>query len=163
MLPGEYRSHLYFRAEKNYKPLGLKNSPKDTTLLSVQLIPVYGMSIPVIIHSGVVNVSSALSDLQLVNQPDNMQSLKFTINRTGNISVYGDIEIQFIPTQGKPFEVGAVKGVGVYTNISKRNIFVKLNSNTGKELTKGKLKVQYISNDDSKKNVVYAEGELEIK
>jgi len=25
MLAGEYRSHLYFRAEKNYKPLGAKN------------------------------------------------------------------------------------------------------------------------------------------
>jgi hypothetical protein len=163
MLPGEYRSHLYFRAEKNNKPLGQKNSAKDTTLLSVQLIPVYGMSIPIIIHSGLVNVSTTLSDLILDTRADNIQNLKITINRTGNISVYGDIEIQFIPSQGKPFNVGAVKGVGVYTSINKRNIAVKLNTVPGQDLKNGKLKVKYISNDETKKPVVYAEGELEVK
>ena len=65
MPAGEYRSHLYFRAEKNYKPLGMKNAADDTALLSVQLIPVYGIRIPVIIRSGAVNVNATLSDLKL--------------------------------------------------------------------------------------------------
>ena len=101
MLPGEYRSHLYFRSEKNYKPLGIKNSAKDSTLLSVQLIPVFGMSIPIIIRNGAVNVSASLSDLKMETQQDTIQNLKLTINRTGNISIYGDITIEYFPPQGK--------------------------------------------------------------
>ena len=126
MAAGEYRSHIYFRSEKDYKQLGGTNSVKDTTSLSVQLIPIFGMSIPVIIRSGPVNVSSTLSDLELGRWQDTIQTLKLTINRTGNISVYGDIIIEYVPVQGKPYQVGIIAGVGVYTCIDKRNIVVKL-------------------------------------
>lgn len=162
MQAGEYRSHLYFRSEKEYNPLGMGNHAKDTTLLSVQLIPIYGMSIPVIIRSGTVNVSNALVDLNLENRQDGIQFLNLTITRTGNISTYGDIKIQFIPAEGKPFEIDGKRGVGIYTNINKRNVTVKLENTSGKILKNGKLKVQYISNGDSKKPIVYAEKELDI-
>jgi len=162
MLAGEYRSHLYFRSEKNYLPLGAKNADKDTTLLSVQLIPVFGISIPVIIRSGPVNVSAALSDLQLDIKQATIQSLKLTIHRTGNISIYGNLKVEYIPAQGKPQEIGVVKGVGVYTNINKRNISIPLNISPGMNLKNGKLKVRYTSQDEAK-YVVYAEGELEVK
>ncbi|MBK5247588.1 MAG: hypothetical protein JJE49_10025, partial [Peptostreptococcaceae bacterium] len=118
MIAGEYRSRLYFRSEKNYMPLGMGNSDKDTTTLSVQLIPIFGMSIPIIIRTGAVNVSAALSDLKLDTQQNTMQNLKLTIHRTGNISLYGDIIIQYVPTQGKPYQVGIAAGVGVYTEIN---------------------------------------------
>ncbi len=162
MPAGEYRSHLYFRAEKNSNQLGMRDSANNTTLISVQLIPVYGLSIPIIIHSGAVNVSATLSNLKLDIQNETTQNLYLTINRTGNISIYGDIIIIYIPEQGKPYEIGTVKGVGVYTNINKRNMVVKLNNTPDKPLTNGKLKVQYVSNGETKR-VVYAEGEIEIK
>ncbi len=161
MLAGEYRSHLYFRAEKNTKPLEVK-SANDSTQLSVQLVPIFGISIPIIIRSGAVNVSSTLSNLKLEIQQGVMQTLQFTLNRTGNISIYGDIKVQYIPTQGKPYEICSLNGVGVYTNINKRNIIIKLNNTSNKSFTSGKLKVQYVSNGE-KKRIVYAEGELEIR
>jgi hypothetical protein len=156
---GEYRSHLYFRAEKKYNPLGAET--QDSSNLNIQLIPVYGMSIPVIIRSGNVVVGSSLSNLSLGTQPNMEQYLNLTINRTGNISIYGDIIIEFIPTQGKSIVIGGVKGVGVYTNINKRNIAVKLNNTTGKPITNGKLKVQFVSNGETKR-IVYAESELNL-
>ncbi|MFO8021682.1 MAG: hypothetical protein R6U65_04385 [Perlabentimonas sp.] len=159
MVAGEYRSHLYFRAEKQVNPLGTEN--KDTSNLNIQLIPVYGMSIPVIIRSGIVDVGSSLSNLSIGTQPNLEQYLKLTINRTGNISIYGDIVIEFIPTQGKSMVIGGVKGVGVYTNINKRNIAVKLNNTTGKPFSNGKLKVQFISKGEAKRTV-YAESELNL-
>jgi len=162
MSSGEYRSHLYFRAEKNSKPLGIENNPNDTTQLKVQLIPIFGLSIPVIIRTGEVNVSTSLSDIELVTQQDSVQNLKLDINRTGNISVYGDIIVEYLPVQGKPFQIGIVKGVGVYTNISRRNIVVKLNRPSGMILKNGKLKVQYMNNSDNRKNI-FAEEEVEIK
>jgi hypothetical protein len=162
MLPGEYRSHLYFRSEKNYQPLGFDNLPKDSTLLSVEVIPIFGISIPVIIRSGEVIVNVNLSDIQLETQQDAIQNLKLTIIRTGNISVFGNFIVEYIPLQGKPTQIGAVNGIGVYTNISKRNISIKLNNVPGITLKNGKLKVQYISAGDGKR-VVYAEAEMEIK
>jgi hypothetical protein len=162
MLAGEYRSHLYFRAEKNYKPLGTKNSGKDTTLLSVQLIPVYGMSIPVIIRSGVVNASTTLSNIKLETQQDTVNYLSLTLNRSGNSSVYGNLTIDYFPVKGKPYEIGQVKGVGVYTNTNKRNILIRLNKTPGQVYKDGKLKVRYTSPDEAK-YMLYAEGELDIR
>jgi hypothetical protein len=162
MADGEYRSHLYFRSEKNYQPLGIKNKGKDTTLVSVQLIPIFGMSIPVIIRTGIVKVNTMLSNPELENYQDTIQTLKITINRTGNISTYGDIQVQYIPLSGKPYTVGIVAGVGVYTNLSRRFVTIRLKNTSGKILTNGKLKIQYVSNGEARR-VVYAETEMEIK
>lgn len=161
MRAGEYRSHLYFRAEKNNKPLGMKNSVKDTTLLSVQLIPVFGLSIPIIIRSGEVHVSTALSDIKLETGQDAAQILNLTINRTGNISVYGNLTIHYFPVHGNSIKIGKLKGVGVYTNINKRNITIPLTISAEMIQKKGILKVSYTSPDEEKP-VVYAEGELAI-
>jgi hypothetical protein len=160
MQEGEYRSHLYFRSEKDYNPLGTTKS-KDTTKLSVQLIPIYGMSIPVIIRSGAVNVNTTLKDLHLESQKDEAQNLTLTIHRSGNISIYGDILIQFIPAKGKPYQIGAVRGVGVYTNINKRTVSVKLKNTPGMPFSNGKFKVQYVSNGETKSKI-YAEAEMDI-
>lgn len=161
MKAGEYRSHLFFRSEKNYNPLGMEKSDKDTTLLSVQLIPVYGLSIPIIIRTGELNVSSILSDLKLETQQDTVPYLKLTINRKGNISVYGNIIVEFIPAHGTPYEIGLVKGVGVYTNINKRNISIRLKKIPGMTLKTWKLRAKFISNDETKSEV-YAERDIEI-
>jgi P pilus assembly chaperone PapD len=161
MLAGEYRSHLYFRSEKDYSPLGQKKIAKDSTLLSVQLTPIFGMTIPVIIRSGNVSVTASLNDLKLEVQNKTIQKLKLSIHRTGNISIYGDIRVYFIPREGKPNEIGAVNGVGVYSNINKRNITMRLDKILGDMQAKGKLRVSYISNSDGKR-IVYAESELEI-
>jgi hypothetical protein len=162
MLPGEYRSHIYFRSEKDYTALGQKSTKKDSTSLSVQIIPIFGMSIPVIIRTGEVNVAVTLQDLKLETPDNTIRNLNFSIHRTGNISIYGDIRVTFIPGVGKPYEIAAVNGVGVYTNINKRNVSVRLANTSGNVWTRGKLKVSYISNTGGKTEV-YAESELEIK
>jgi len=161
MAAGEYRSHLYFRSEQNYKPLGMGKSDNDTKLLNVQLVPIFGVSIPIIIRTGEVSVSATLSNLELLPLQGTTQNMKLTINRKGNISTYGDITVQYIPVQGKSVLVATVGGVGVYSNISKRNMVLKLTTTSGLKLGKGKLKVQYTAKGDIKP-FVYAEGELEI-
>lgn len=162
MESGEYRSHLYFRSEKDYTALGDKSVDKDSKSLSVQLIPVFGMSIPVIIRTGETDVAATLNNLKLQTQDQTVSTLTFTINRTGNISLYGDIVVQFIPEKGKPYDIANLNGVGVYTSINKRNISLKLDIDTAKSLTNGMLRVTYSSNGDSKA-VVYATSNLVIK
>ena len=159
MPDGEYRSHLYFRSEKNYTPLGKEKADTSRTL-SVQLIPVFGMSIPIIIRSGDVSINTTLSDLKFKNEED--AYISFTINRTGNMSVYGNLSVGYMPKQGKPSEVGLIRGVAVYTNINKRSVTIKLNKKDGLIFNGGKLKVRYTTQDDAKKQAVYAEAELEL-
>ena len=161
MQAGEYRSHLFFRSEKDYTPLGMKKSDKDTALVSVQVTPIFGMSIPIIIRTGAVHVTTTLENLKLETLNDSSQYLKLSIVRTGNISSYGDIVIQYIPEEGKPYQIGAMAGVGVYTNIEKRNVVIKLKNSAGSVVTRGKLKIQYISNNEPKQ-IVYAEKVIDI-
>jgi hypothetical protein len=159
MRAGEYRSNLYFRSEENYRPLGTKDT--DTTSLSVQLIPIYGLSIPVIIRSGSINVNTSLSDLNLETQPDSTQNLKFTINRAGNSSAYGDLTVEHIQGQGKPLQIGKVKGLGVFANIDKRVVSIRLNKTPGLKLQGGNIRLRYTSPDDVK-HVLYAEKEASV-
>jgi hypothetical protein len=161
MKAGEYRSHLYFRAEKESAPLSLE-AKKDSKLMAVQITPVFGISIPVIIRCGNVNVASTLSDMQIENQQDTISNLKFFINRTGNISIYGDIVAEYIPVNGKAVEIGLARGVAVYTGISKRNFSLRLQKIKGVNLDSGKIRVKFTSPKDSPYEL-YAEKELALK
>jgi hypothetical protein len=162
MAPGEYRSHLYFRAEKETKPLGAKPSVNDSSLMSVQITPVFGISIPIIIRTGEVKVTSTLSDLRLEMQQDTITILKFTINRAGNISVYGDIIAEYTPLKGKPSEIGKIRGIAVYTSTIKRNVSLRLSNTEGFNLNSGKIIVRFSSPGDTP-YVIYAEKELILK
>lgn len=162
MQAGEYRSHLYFRSEKDYTPLGQDKTVKDSTLLSVSITPIFGMSIPIIIRTGEVSVSASLSNIKLETSANNTQNLLFTINRIGNISLYGDISIQLFPEKGTPFEIGALNGVGVYTSINQRKMNIQLTNPKEEKLPKGKLKITYTSKNDGN-SVVYCVEELDFK
>lgn len=162
MLPGEYRSHLTFRHQKDFKPLGMDNTSNDSSLINVQLIPKFGMSIPVIIRVGSVDADVSISNLKFETEQDSNYYLSLTINRSGNISVYGNIIVDFQSEQGKSYQVGVIKALGVYTNISKRNVRTKLSFPSAFTAKNGILKVRYTSSDGSKYEV-YAVGELQLK
>ena len=160
MMAGEYRSHLWFRDEKNYAPLGKEKPSLDQNQLSVSVTAIYGVTIPVIIRIGALSLSATLSDLKLETKEDTIQNLKLTINRTGNISINGKLKVEYISSKGKSYQV-ALMNVGIYTNLKKRDISIKLNKPNGQDFKTGKLKVRYTSPDDAK-YVVYAEGELNL-
>jgi len=161
MAAGEYRSHVYFRAEKGNNLLGMEIPSKDSTLMSVQITPVFGISIPIIIRTGEVKVNATLSSLKIETQQDTIQNLKLTINREGNMSIYGDLIVEYIPPQGKAIEIGLIRGIAVYTNINKRNVSIKLNTNKGANLNNGKIKVRFTSPKDTP-HVLYAEQEVTL-
>lgn len=161
MIAGEYRSHLWFRDEKNYEALRIGNKASlDTNQLSVSLIAIYGVTVPVIIRSGEVNVGSSLSGLKLEMKQDSLLYLNLTINRTGNISINGKLTAEFVPLKGAPYEIASTNVV-IYTDLIKRDLSVKLNKSAGMTFKNGKLKVRYTSRDDEK-YVLYAEAEMVI-
>jgi P pilus assembly chaperone PapD len=149
MKPGEYRSHLYFRAEKDVAPLGLATENRDTTQLSVNITPIFGISIPVIIRNGSLNFSVTLSNTNLTAVNDSIYNLGVDINRTGTKSAYGTLEASFIPDDGtSQFVLGMANGIGVYTELSKRNYVLQLRMREGKKLQKGKIVLRFLTPRD---------------
>jgi len=155
MTDGEYRSHLYFRADKDAAPLGFENSD-SSKLMSVRITPVFGISIPVIIRNGTVDVKSEIADVSLVDHEDGLSRIHLYLIRKGNISVYGDIVVDYLPQKGKSVEVGRLRGVAVYTSIEKREFLIKLDNQFREGSASGSLRIRFTSPKDTQPEV-YAE------
>jgi P pilus assembly chaperone PapD len=143
LAPGEYRSHLLFRAVPTAAP-----DPKaagDATAFSVQLTALYGVSIPVIVRHGDTAATATLSDLELV-PPGGAEAapvLRFRIGRSGNQSIYGDLTVTFAPAGGKARVVGLANGVAVYTPNPVRRAAIPLRVPPGTVLKNGRLHLAY--------------------
>lgn len=161
MTPGEYRSHIYFRAIPNSRPLG-EEEKKDTNAVSVRLIPVFGITVPTIIRVGEPTTQVSLSDLNLSTRNDTVTVLNLKFNRTGNMSVYGDVSVSYLSPDGKKSEVGRANGVAVYTPNNARRFQVALNSKALTNKHAGTLHVEYNSPSDAKP-VKFAEADLPLK
>jgi P pilus assembly chaperone PapD len=163
---GEYRSHVYFRAIPDEKPLGEKSAAAEKDNISVQLTPVFGITIPVIIRNGESTTQISISDCALKMGAEDAPGIGLTLNRTGNMSSYGDINVQHITEDGKKTLVGEAKGVAIYTPNKSRKIYFELNKNTGANLKKGSLLVSYLPSADNKKadnkNAPYAETKVAL-
>jgi P pilus assembly chaperone PapD len=161
LTPGEYRSHFYFRAVPKPKPLGESEAVKDSSSISVVLTPIFGITIPVIIRVGESTTKVDLTDLKLKMVNDTLPDFSMDFNRSGNMSVYGDIAVDYISKQGKITRVGIANGVAVYTPNKIRRFQFNLNIIPGVDYHSGTLRVTYSAPSDAKP-VRYAEAELPL-
>lgn len=150
---GEYRSHLYFRAEPSQGALGADTTKNDSTL-AIELKAVFGISIPCIIRKGEDSTAVTISQLQLNKYDAGGQSLILNLNREGNMSIYGDLTVDYIAPNNKKYEVARMKGVGVYTPLPHRFVKLKLNPPSNVDFSKGKLKVTFTQNESQKELAV---------
>lgn len=160
MPSGEYRSHLWFRNEKDYKALIQDKPSLDSTQLSVSVTAIFGITIPIIIRNGEVTASASLSDLRLEIEKDTIQYLKLSVNRSGNGSLNGKISVDYLTPEGNSYKLGTMN-VSVYTSTNRRNIAIKLNKMPLMPLKTGNLRVRYTSPDDAK-YLLYAEAVLPL-
>jgi P pilus assembly chaperone PapD len=156
---GEYRSHFYFRSVPKLKPLGEEKTVEDTTMMSVKLVPVFGITIAAIIRVGESSAKVSLSDLKLDLVSDTVPKLSMVFTRSGNMSVYGDVEVSHISSQGKKTNVGLAKGVAVYTPNIIRLFQLNLAKVPGIDFKTGKIQVTFTSNSDINPTR-YADSEL---
>jgi hypothetical protein len=145
---GEYRSHLYFRAIPD-QPLAGEERPATDSGISIRLIPVFGISIPVIIRIGTSNTRVRISDLSLQMVEDTIPILNMTFERTGNMSVYGDISVHYTSTGGKTISAGTARGIAVYTPNTTRGFLLTLDKNSAIDYHSGRLSVEYSTADDA--------------
>ena len=159
---GEYRSHIYFRAVRKDVALGEEPLQKDSTAVAVRLTPVFGITIPAIIRTGECSVNITLGDVALEMYNDTIPRLQMNFNRTGNISVFGDITVNYISPEGKVIRVAIVKGVAVYTPNVFRKFQCNLDKTPGVDYHKGKLHILYSTPADIKVSKI-AEAELLLR
>jgi hypothetical protein len=156
MASGEYRSHLYVRAVPKPIPMGEKEAEQSATI-GVKLVPVFGVSIPVIIRVGESRTAASITGLSITTtkEPGN---LNLMLNRSGNMSIYGDIYVKHISPTGKSTVVAVVKGLAVYAPNTIRYVSLPLNKTLDVNYHSGKLVTQFINNPDSKdKKIVESE------
>lgn len=148
LLTGEYRSHLYFRAvPMNEHAAEQKNAGNN---VMVKITPVYGITIPVIIRVGENTSSVSFTALNLSKTEAAGYLLKLRLNRTGNMSVYGDIKVEYIATSGKATQVAFIKGFAVYTPNKLRDIVLNIDNKTVLDPHSGRLKVSYLAITEGK-------------
>jgi len=159
---GEYRSHMYFRAIPKVNTFA---SSKDTVVdpgtIKIRLIPQFGLSIPVIVRTGVSTTVCTLTDVNIKNTPEGSYA-HMQINRTGNMSVYGDIKINYVSESGTISQIGLIKGLSIYTPNLQRTVDIKIEPTSGTNLHKGKLQVVYSAQADAKQ-MKFAEAEVLLK
>lgn len=142
LAPGEYRSHLYFRSTETKPSAQERSLASADSGISIKLTPVFGITIPLIIRSGVSNVSGKFADAA-VSWNNNMPTLNISLLREGDISLYGDITVDHMAPNGKISRVGYVRGMAVYVPNAKRNLHLPLEVNNTINLKEGKLSIVY--------------------
>lgn len=165
MTEGEYRSHMLFQSLPDPATSDIGELAEDRGKgLSVQLIPVIGITIPVIIRQGELTSSVTLSDFE-ISQANTVRAgsvLSLTINREGNRSAYGDFRVYFTPRGGAPVSVGQINGVAVYTPLGKRTVDIRLQTPSGYSLSNGELHITYLKPGKDEHTGLLAEARLTI-
>ena len=117
---GEYRAHMLFRAIPKTAPAD--GSESEAAGLKIQLIPIYGISIPVIVRKGNLQATAALNNVRMANV-DERPNLQFDLNRSGTRSLFGEIHVSK-PGVSTPLSV--TKGIAAYPEIARRKVSIEL-------------------------------------
>lgn len=116
---GEYRVHMLFRAVPPPAPV-TDQAAQQAKGVSFKLIPIYGVTIPVIVRLGNLAVQAAISDVR-VEQRNGKPSIALQLSRSGSRSTFGDIRIT---RSGVKEPIAIQRAVAVYTDITRRAVSV---------------------------------------
>jgi len=113
---GEYRVHMSFAALPKVRPV-VAADPAPTGGFSVQITPIYGITMPIIIRKGDLQVTGALTNPRL-EEAEQGPVFAVDIARSGQASLYGDL---LVYKQGSDEPVFMARGLGVYPEIDSRH------------------------------------------
>ncbi|NNL06764.1 MAG: molecular chaperone, partial [Gammaproteobacteria bacterium] len=164
MADGEYRSHMLFQSLPDPEATDISKLAGGKKGLSVHLIPVIGITIPVIVRHGKLTSSVSLSDFELkqANTVKADKTLSLKINREGSSSAYGDFRVYFTPAGGEPVVVGQINGVAIYTPLASRTVNIKLQTPADFKLSNGELHITYLKPGKDETTGLLAESRLTV-
>ncbi len=138
---GEYRAHMLFRAIPPARPV---TAPTQTQGVSISLIPIYGVTIPIIVRKGTLQAAATISDAKFT-KADGKPALTVALTRTGTRSTYGRLQV-LKPGIAKPVFVAG--GIAVYSEIDARTATFPLEPAAVAALT-GPVTVQYVAEPEA--------------
>ena len=152
---GEYRLHLLFRAIPPATPVAAPASAPARGL-SFKLTPVYGVTIPVIVRLGNLDVQAGISNVRL-EQRNGRPAVALDISRSGRRSTFGEVRVL---KAGIKDPIGIQRAVAVYTELDQREVVVPVSESfTGN--VAGPVTVQYIETyDDGSKTIAETQAVL---
>lgn len=153
---GEYRAHLLFRAIPDAKAAG--SEEKVSEGISIRIIPIYGITIPVIIRTGQLAAEVGISNAKLVTIAGR-QGVSLDLERTGTRSVYGDVKIT---KPGSTEPIIFAGGVAVYPEINRRTLQVAPPEGFTGSLA-GPATIQYIERTEEGPGRVMAQAEVVLR
>ncbi len=160
LLPGEYRSHLFFKNVYNKTALGeeQRDSSKETNI-AVNIKPVFGISIATIIRVGPTHAEANLTNTKFIAATQaSAPTISFTLNRTGDMSLYGDLQVTYTAADKKTTQVAIMKGLAIYTPNGIRKVQLPLQQLPGLDFTTGKLLIEFTN--PALKNAIMASTEI---
>jgi P pilus assembly chaperone PapD len=150
---GEYRSHLLLQGippARKAEPIEGDNADRT---VSFGITQVLGISIPIIVRHGSLTAEVTLSHGDPVfYQPKYENSapvINLWVERKGNRSVIGDMKVTLESGGSKPkgTVLWEVKSVGIYTNLTRRKIFLGVPAAAGGQLQGARAKVTFTPTD----------------
>lgn len=117
---GEYRAHMLFRAIP--KTESAAEIATGSEGLQIRLIPIYGISIPIIVRKGVLEATAAIANPRIVID-EGGSSFQLNMSRTGNRSVYGEIRVT---KPGVQDAVMIAKGIAIYPEVEERLVRIPI-------------------------------------
>ena len=143
---GEYRVHLLFRAIPPAVPV-TQQADSNVKGVSFKLIPVYGVTIPVIVRLGSLQVQGGISNVR-VEKREGKPAIALQLDRSGRRSTFGDVRVL---KAGVKDPIAVQRAVAVYTEVDKREVVIPV-ADTFKGQLAGPVTIQYVEtfNDGSK-------------
>jgi hypothetical protein len=160
---GEYRSHMMFRGVPNDSGESVENTgPADG--IAVRLIPVYGITIPIIVRHGKTEAKVSLSELKMLpaDETNKLPRLKYRIQREGSRSVFGDLTATYVPTSGSEVVISQLMRLAVYSPNKSRSVEMLLRVPEGLKLSGGRIKLSYKAIPDAG-GKLFSEAELAVR
>lgn len=135
---GEYRVHLLFRAIPPATPV-VPAKAEPARGLQLKLIPVYGVTIPVIVRLGNLEAKAGIANVTLGTK-DGKRAVELDLSRAGSRSTFGEVRVL---KSGVRDPIATQKAVAVYTEINQRHMSVPVSDSYKGDLS-GPVTVQYL-------------------
>jgi hypothetical protein len=114
---GEYRVHMSFAAIPKVQAVAPTDSGAPAGGFAINLVPIYGITMPIIVRKGSLEVTAGLANPRVEQRPEGALFL-VDITRSGSASVYGDL---LVYRQGDAEPAFVARGIGVYPEIDARH------------------------------------------
>jgi len=147
---GEYRVHLLFRAIPPATPVVQAAAAKEPEKgLKFELIPVYGVTIPVIVRLGNLQATAGIANVHL-DKKDGNPVVSLDLSRSGQRSTFGEVRVL---KPGVKDPIALQKAVAVYTEIGTRHLSLPVSASFKGDVA-GPVTVQYVETGDDGSHVL---------